>query len=83
MIYVALVGLTLIITRGTIFEKMRSFYPNFLGCCQCVGTWVGGAAGASGIVPAGHGPVLDAIIVGCATSVLSFVTTMVILKLDE
>lgn len=83
MIYIALIGLTLIISRGTIFEGLRKIWPGMLGCSQCVGTWVGAAAGGSGVVTTGHGRILDAIIVGCATSVLSLMTTMVLLKLDD
>jgi len=43
--------------------------------------WVGIAAGASGVVAAGHGRVLDAIIVGAATSFLSTLADAVLLKL--
>lgn len=83
MIYVALIGLTLIVTQGTIFERLRSLWPGMLGCSQCVGTWVGAAAGASGVVETGHGPILDAVIVGCTTSILSLMTAMILHKLDE
>ncbi len=81
MLFVALVGATLILVRGTIFEGLRKLFPPLLDCTQCTGTWVGIFAGASGVVPMGHGPVLDALIVGCATSVLSLLTDAVLMKL--
>ncbi len=83
MIYVALIGLTLILVRGTIFAPLRKLWPALLGCSQCTGMWVGLAAGASGIVATGHGRVLDAIIVGSATSFLSLAANLVLLKLDD
>ncbi|KKM68451.1 hypothetical protein LCGC14_1460780 [marine sediment metagenome] len=83
MIYIALIGLTLIIVRGTIFGPLQRLWPTFFQCGQCVGMWVGMAAGASDIVTIGHGRVLDAIIVGGVTSILSLLTAAVLLKLDE
>lgn len=77
----ALVGATLIVVRGTIFAKIRLIWPDLFGCAQCFGTWVGIAAGASGVVSTGHGRVLDAIIVGCATSILSLLTQAVLIRL--
>ncbi len=83
VIYLALIGLTLIIVRGTIFGPLQRPWPTFFRCGQCVGMWVGMGAGASGIVTAGHGRVLDAIIVGGTTSILSLLTAAVLLKLEE
>jgi len=71
LVLLALVGATLIVVRGTVFRPVRKLWPALLGCCQCTGMWVGAAAGASGLVPVGHGWVLDALIVGAATSFLS------------
>ena len=82
MIYIALIGLTLIVVRGTIFGPLRKLWPALFGCGQCFGMWVGMAAGASGIVTIGHGRVIDAIIVGGATSILSLLTDAVLFKLD-
>ncbi len=81
--FIGLVGLTLIIVRGTIFGPLQRLWPAFFGCGQCVGMWVGMGAGASGIVTIGHGRVLDAIIVGGATSILSLLTAAVLFRLDE
>ena len=50
MIYVALVGLTLIIVRGTIFRPIRRIWPALLECSQCSGAWVGMAAGSVGTI---------------------------------
>jgi hypothetical protein len=81
MIYVALIGLTLILVRGTIFRSLQRRWPAFFRCSQCVGMWVGLAAGASGVASMGRGRVVDAVLVGTATSVLSLATDAVLLKL--
>jgi hypothetical protein len=81
MHWVALVGLTLLIVRGTILAPVRRLYPALLECSQCTGTWVGIVAGASGILPMGHGRVIDAVLVGAATSVLSLLADATLLKL--
>ena len=81
MIFVALVGLTLILVRGTIFGPLQRFYPPLFRCAQCVGTWVGIVAGVNGIAPLGYGRLLDAALVGAATSVLALATDAVLLKL--
>lgn len=77
----ALVGTTLLVARSTIFESIRKLWPALLGCCQCAGTWIGAAAGGSGVVPVGHGRILDAVIVGTATSFLAMLADGVLLKL--
>lgn len=81
MVFVALVGVTLIIVRGTIFVGLRKLSPSLLDCTQCTGTWVGIAAGATGVASLGHGPVLDALLVGGAVSVLSMLTDGILMKL--
>lgn len=81
MMYTALIGLTLILVRGTIFESLRRIWPAFFGCSQCVGTWIGAAAGAAGLVAFGHGRVLDAILTGAAVSVLSIAADAILLRL--
>lgn len=35
------VGVTTVITKGTLFRSLRSFYPELLSCALCLGTWVG------------------------------------------
>ena len=77
----ALIGTTLIVVRGTVFRPVRRLWPSLLGCAQCSGAWVGAAAGGSGIVPAGHGWALDALIVGAATSFLSLLADAILLSL--
>jgi hypothetical protein len=77
----ALIGATLILVRGTIFRWLQRLYPPLFGCCQCTGTWVGFAAGASGIVSAGHGRLIDALVVGAATSVLALAADALLLTL--
>ena len=79
----ALIGATLIVTRSTAFQPIRRIWPSLLGCAQCSGAWVGAAAGASGVVPAGHGWALDGLIVGAATSFLSLLASAVLLRLLE
>lgn len=81
MIYVALIGLTLILVRGTIFWPLQRRWPALFQCSQCVGMWVGLAAGAMGIASMGHDRTVDAVLVGGATSVLSMATDAVLLTL--
>ena len=69
--FLGLIGLTLIIVRGEIFGPLQRWWPSFFRCARCVGMWVGIAAGASTIVPAGHGRVIDAFLVGGAVSFLA------------
>ena len=77
----ALIGATLILVRGTIFRPLQNRWPVLFRCCQCTGMWVGMVAGASGVVTVGHGPLIDALVVGAATSVLSMGTDGILLKL--
>jgi len=90
MIFVALVGLTLILVRGTIFRPLQRVWPALFRCSQCMGMWIGLAAGAGGIASVDHGHgvdavlvgrIVDAVLVGAATSVLSIGTDAVLLKL--
>jgi hypothetical protein len=77
----ALVGATLILVRGTIFGWLQRLYPPLFRCSQCTGTWIGMAAGASGIVSVGRGHLIDAIVVGAATSFLALLSDAILLKL--
>jgi hypothetical protein len=77
----ALIGTTLLVVRGTIFKPLQRLLPAFFQCSQCVGAWVGAAAGGSGIIQTGHGRILDAIIVGAAASFASMFADAVLLKL--
>lgn len=81
LLLTALVGTTLIVVRGTIFRPVRRLWPALLECSQCTGTWVGGVAGASGLVSTSRGRVLDTLIVGAATSFLSLLADAVLLHL--
>ena len=77
----ALIGTTLIIVRGTIAAPLQRLWPALFQCSQCTGTWVGIVAGACGIVTTGNGRLMDAIVVGAATSFLSMLADAVLLKL--
>jgi hypothetical protein len=77
----ALIGTTLIVVRGTVFGPLQRALPAFFHCAQCVGFWTGAAAGGSGIIATGHGRILDALIVGAASSFASLLTDAVLLKL--
>jgi len=83
MVFVALIGATLILVRGhgAAFVAFRKLWPSLLECAQCTGAWVGIAAGASGVATMGHGRVLDALLVGWSVSVLALLTDGVLLKL--
>jgi|GEM_PF-1377441 len=77
----ALVGATLIVVRGTLFRPIQSRWPALFQCSQCTGTWVGAAAGASGLVSVGRGWLVDAVVVGAATSFLAMVADAILLRL--
>jgi hypothetical protein len=77
----ALIGATLIVVRSTIFRPIQRLWPALFQCSQCTGVWIGAAAGGSGIVQVGRGPLLDALIVGAATSFLATLADAVLLKL--
>jgi hypothetical protein len=77
----ALIGTTLIIVRGTILRRVRAIWPALLECSQCTGTWVGIVAGATGLVSVGQGRILDAVVVGAATSFLSLLADGLLMKL--
>jgi hypothetical protein len=77
----ALIGTTLIVVRSTVFAQIQKLWPALFRCSQCTGVWIGAMAGGSGAVPTGHGHVLDAIIVGSATSFLSMSADAVLLYL--
>jgi hypothetical protein len=81
VLLLALVGATLIVVRSTIFRPIRRIWPALFECCQCTGAWIGAAAGASGIASAGRGRVLDAVIIGAATSFLALLSDAVLLRL--
>ena len=80
MVYVALVGVTLIIVRGTIFVGLRKLFPALLECSQCTGAWVGIVAGASGVASMGYGRSLDALLAGGAVSVLALLTDALLVR---
>lgn len=77
----ALIGATLIVVRGTICRPIQRLWPALFQCAQCSGMWIGAVAGASGVASTGHGRVLDALIVGAATSFLSLLADAVLLRL--
>jgi hypothetical protein len=81
MFLLALIGITLIVVRSTLFRPFRRLWPALLMCSQCSGAWVGAAAGASGLVTVGHGRVVDAVVVGAATSFLALLADAVLLNL--
>lgn len=81
LVLLALVGTTLIIVRGTIFDAVRRLWPSFLACSMCCGFWVGAVAGATGILSIGHGRALDMFIAGASTSFSSLLADAVLLKL--
>lgn len=77
----AMIGITLIIARGTLFKPVQRFWPALFRCAQCTGMWVGIIAGSSGVVTAGHRIFLDAVIVGGATSFSSMLADAILLNL--
>jgi len=85
MIWIALVGATLVLVNGVgpwgILKRLRALWPSLLDCAQCTGMWVGIAAGASGVASTGHGWILDALIAGAATSFLSLAAYAILFNL--
>ncbi len=79
LVFIALIGATLIVVRGTLFQFLHRI--PFFACAQCFGFWMGAAAGTSGLVATGHGRALDALIVGSATSFLAMLADAVLLNL--
>jgi len=77
----ALVGTTLIVVRGAIFDPIRRVWPTFFGCSMCVGMWVGMGASVFGVVTLGRGKALDMYVVGAATSFCSLLADAVMLRL--
>ena len=77
----ALIGVTLIITRSTLFAPIQRLWPPLFQCSQCVGMWVGAVASAFGIMNVGQGRIFDALIVGAATSFLSLLADAILLRL--
>lgn len=67
--------------RSSALRSIRRLWPALFECCQCTGVWVGVAAGASGIAVVGHGRLLDAIIVGAATSFVATLADAVLMTL--
>lgn len=81
VLLLALVGATIIVVRSTIFRPLQRLVPSLFGCSQCTGFWVGAAAGASDLISLEHGRVLDAVIVGAATSFLAFLADAILINL--
>lgn len=49
-VVVALVGVTILLVRGAIFQRARSVWPGLFGCSLCLGFWVGIAWGVATVV---------------------------------
>lgn len=76
-----LIGITLIVSFSSLFAPLRRLWPKFFGCSQCVGMWVGGAAGGTGLIQTGHGQLLDILFVGAAISFLALLASAIIIRL--
>ena len=42
----ALVGLALVVVRGSILARLRALWPALFGCAMCWGFWTGAIGGA-------------------------------------
>lgn len=80
LVLLSLVGTTLIVVRGAIFGWLQALAP-FFRCSQCMGFWIGAAAGASSVITVGRGRVVDAFVVGTAASFLSLLADAVLIRL--
>jgi hypothetical protein len=82
---VGAVGLTIILTRGSIFARVRKVWPSFLGCPLCVGAWVGAGLfflGRESLAPARE-LVAGLLAAAGAVSVGATLVDFVLAKLDE
>ena len=86
ILYLGLVGLTLILTRGTIFDKVRNWIGiqnGFLGtlvyCSQCLGFWVGLVYYVIRI----RKNVIEAILFASAISLLSYLIDAILERLEH
>jgi hypothetical protein len=77
----ALIGATLVVVRGTICRPIQARWPALFRCSQCTGMWVGIVAGGAGIVSVGRGRMIDAVVVGFATSFLAMAADAMLIKL--
>jgi hypothetical protein len=86
---IGLVGVTLILVRGSIFARLRRSVP-ILGCAQCLGFWMGAVPSAYGRF---GGPwtgwrnaidiLWNATIAGGVISLLSSLAEAILAALDE
>ena len=79
MIYFAAVGMTIIVTQSGLFEGIRlyiekrsSFFGELFSCPMCFGFWAG--VFISAYCYAFYNMSLDPFIMGCSSSILSFLT---------
>ena len=81
-VIVALVGATIIITRGTIFARLQTSWPKFFTCSMCVGFWIG-AVSMLVLRPGSKTweSTVDFFLDGCSISLLALAVDAVLLKL--
>lgn len=78
---IGLIGITLIVVRGSIFKRLQQWQPKLFRCAQCSGAWIGAAAGVIGVTQTGHGRAIDALITGGAISFLAMLADAILLWL--
>lgn len=74
---IGLVGATLIFTWSSLFDGVREIYPKMLKCSMCVGFWVGIFGGI-----ARQKDVVDTFLLGTTVSIVSFITYLILLRLQ-
>lgn len=82
--FAGLISVTIIFTWSTLFKKVRSIYPTFLGCALCVGFWIGlfGSMAWREVVPLTLHTGLTHFFTACIVSVLSLAASLVLHRLD-
>lgn len=77
-----LVGLTILLVHGSIFQPLRArFLTSLLSCALCTGFWVGLAGALTHVLQ--DGVTFRLLYQACTVSVVAFVTSLLIHRLQE
>jgi hypothetical protein len=75
--FAGLVGATVILTRGSIFARVRALWPALLACPLCAGFWIG--LGGAMLL---RERAVDTLLAGCAVGAAAWIVVLVGLWLD-
>ena len=77
----ALAGVTLIVTRGTIFEPLQRRFPALMKCPMCFGFWVGLGDGILSSEAIAWSLVWPIVLSGATVSLASLLADALLIKL--